>query len=295
MVVLALLSCISIMYIGCTEEGPAGPAGLDGNDGTNGINGTDGKDGLDGYGAVLVTDQAAYNAANGLRGGILYDNWTKSESGITGIPSEVTDNVEFFRCKACHAWDGLGTKGSYINRPGNAKRPNCANSDLRAYVGSHNIKETFNAIKNTGGRLKSISSYSDVMPDYGTLLSDNDVWDLVKYLFEESINVDLLYDYQTSGLYPTGTIVYSKIGQDGVEATGDSYYSTNCASCHGTDGKEKDLGGKTLGNFGRTKPNELWHKVKFGQLGSSMTGFGTSLQEMKDLYVALQDTVSYPD
>ena len=146
-----------------------------------------------------------------------------------------------------------------------------------------------------GGRLKSTSSYSDVMPDYSTFISDNDIWDLVKYLFEETVNVDLLYDYQTAGIYPSGTITYSSIGRDGVAATGDTYLSSNCTSCHGADGTTLDLGGRTLGKFGREKPNELWHKVKFGQLGSSMAGYNSTLQELKDLYTALQDTSKWPD
>jgi cytochrome c553 len=297
---------IGIMFTafltGCTKDGEVGPAGTAGTDGTNGINGTNGTNGIagtagtDGYGAVSAADQASYDAADGLRGGILYDKWTASEAAISDIPTEVTDNVEFFRCKACHGWDGLGNKASYINRAGKATRPNVASSELRAYVGNHNIKETFNAVKNMGGRQKSsLKSYSDVMPDYSTLIADSDIWDLVKYLFEEAINVDLLYDYQTLGIYPTGTITYSNIGQDGVAATGDAYLSANCTSCHGADGTTLDLGGKTLGKFGRVKPNELWHKVKFGQLGSTMTGFNSTVAELKDLYAALQDTTKWPD
>ncbi|MFY9152614.1 MAG: c-type cytochrome [Prolixibacteraceae bacterium] len=288
----------AIFVVGCTEEGPMGPAGADGTNGTNGTNGangTNGTNGIDGYGAVTVADQASYDAADGLRGGILYDNWTSTEAAISNIPTEVAAMPEFFRCKSCHAWDGLGAKASYINRAGTATRPNCASSDLRAYVGNHNIKETFNAVKHMGGRLKSASSYSDVMPDYSTLISDNDVWDLVKYLFEEAINVDLLYVYQTSGIYPTGTVTYSNIGRDGVAAAGDAYLSSKCASCHGADGTDIDLGGRSLGKFGRTKPNELWHKAKFGQLGSSMGAFDCSVQELKDLYSALQDKTKWPD
>lgn len=288
---------LAILAAGCTKEGEIGPAGPAGTNGANGTNGTNGTNGVDGYGAVTVADQASYDAADGPRGGILYDNWTSTEAGISNIPSEVTAKKDFYRCKACHAWDGLGNKASYINRAGNDNRPNCAtSSDLRAYVGSHNIKETFNAIKNMGGRTKSsLKSYSDVMPDYGTLISDTDVWDLVKYLFEEAVNVDLLYDYQTSGIYPTGTITYSNIGKDGVAATGQAYLTTNCTPCHGADGKALDLGGKSLGKFGREKPNELWHKAKFGQPGSSMAAFGSTIQELKDLYKALQDTANWPD
>jgi len=279
----------AITMTSCKKEGPAGPAGADG---TNGTNGTDGTDG---YGVITTADQAAYDAADGKRGGILYDNWTATESGITGIPVEVTAKPEFFRCKSCHAWDGLGNKASYINRPGNANRPNVSSSNLRMYAESYNIKQIFDAIKYKGGRQKDANtSYSDVMPDYSVLLSDADIWDLVKYLKVEAVNTDLLYDYTTSGIYPTGTVTYSNIGKDGVAADGDTYYTSHCASCHGADGKL--LPPVVIGNLGRTKPNEVWHKVKFGQLGSSMSGFTSiTLQELKNLYVALQDTLTYPN
>jgi len=286
--ILFIAILCTFFLAGCTEDGeigPSGPAGTDGADGTNGA---------DGYGALSVDDQVSYDVADGLRGGILYDNWTSTEAAISNIPSEVTAKKDFYRCKACHGWDGLGNKASYINRPGNANRPNVASSELRVYVGQHNIKETFNAVKNMGGR-STVNSYSDVMPDYSTLISDSDIWDLVKYFYEETVNVDLLYDYQTSGLYPTGTITYYNIGLEGVAATGDAYLSSNCISCHGADGTSIDLGGKTLGKFGRAKPNELWHKVKFGQLGSSMSGFNSTVQELQDLYAALQDTSKWPD
>ena len=292
---MATLAIAILFLTSCSpDDGAIGPMGPDGADGTNGTNGTNGTDG---YGALSANDQVSYDVADGFRGGILYDNWTSTEAAISNIPTDVTAKKDFYRCKACHGWDGLGNKASYINRAGNADRPNVASSELRAYVGKHSIKETFNAVKNLDGRKLATTktSYSDVMPDYSTLISDSDIWDLVKYLYEETVNVDLLYDYQTSGIYPTGTITYYNIGQDGVAATGDAYLSSNCISCHGADGTAIDLGGRTLGKFGREKPNELWHKVKFGQLGSSMVGFDSTLQELKDLYTALQDTSKWPD
>ena len=283
---ILLIIGVSLLNNSCTKEGPEGPAGANGTNGTNGS---------DGYGVVTQAQQTAYDNADGKRGGVLYDNWTATESGISGIPAGVTAKPEFFRCKSCHAWDGLGNKASYINRAGTASRPNVASSNLKMYVSSYNISQIFDAIKYSGGRLKAINtSYSDVMPDYSNLLSDTDIWDLVKYLKEEAVNTDLLYDYTTTGIYPAGTIVYSNIGKDGNATNGDTYYTNNCASCHGADGKST---ASIIGKLARTKPNEVWHKVKFGQLGSSMnSGFNSiTTQELKDLYLALQDTTKYPN
>jgi len=51
----------------------------------------------------------------------------------------------------------------------------------------------------------------------------------------------------------------------------------------------------TAGKFTRSKPYEVQHKVKFGQLGSMMKATNITLQEMKDLYKAMSDTQKFPD
>ncbi|MBI5326262.1 MAG: hypothetical protein HZB41_13490 [Ignavibacteriae bacterium] len=53
--------------------------------------------------------------------------------------------------------------------------------------------------------------------------------------------------------------------------------------------------GMTSGKFIRSKPNEVQHKVKFGQLGSIMIATPITLDEMKNLYKALADTVKFPN
>ena len=275
----------------------------DGADGLAGANGADGPAGPAGASGSLVTtaDQTAYDAANGVMGGKYYNQFYHADLGLGITDPNITGNGEFFRCKSCHGWDLLGNKGSYANRPGTPTRPNVASSDLRAFAAKENIRTVFDAVKHTGGRTKMANgnnkSLNDNHPDYGVILSDANIWDIVKFLKTEAMNTYNLYDITVTGIYPTATITYSNMGKDGLASSGDAYYTSNCAGCHGATGTTISLGGKTLGNFARGKNNELHHKVKYGQLGSSMSnGFGTITEaQMKDLYKALSDTLVYPN
>jgi len=60
-----------------------------------------------------------YAKAELVKGGIMYDKFWSTEAGFNQSDANIaTYNAsgDFFRCKQCHAWDGLGSEGSYINR-----------------------------------------------------------------------------------------------------------------------------------------------------------------------------------
>jgi len=133
------------------------------------------------------------------------------------------------------------------------------------------------------------------MPNYSQLLTDAEIWDLVKFLKNEVLDVTQLYDATYTGSYPSGQSTFSNIGKDGNAVNGKAYYDTRCSGCHGKAGKFIYMESMTLGKFLRSKPHESQHKVKFGQLGSSMSAFKTTLAEMKDLYKAVADTIAFPD
>lgn len=252
----------------------------------------------------------AYEAASVSKGGIMYDKFWATEAEFNQNHSAIATlnaKPDFFRCKQCHGWDLLGTNGAYISRGPKTTRPNISSVNLLNVAQNKTYKELFEAMKKTAGRRDisyDLSTYDpatnstegDKMPNYTQLLTDSQIWDIVKFLKEGVIPVAELYDFTISGTYPTGTIAYSNIGKNGNEAAGLTYYQNKCQACHGSDGKTLTLEGLSLGKFLRSKPNEVQHKIKFGQLGTSMTGqFTITNAQMKDLYKALANATTFPD
>lgn len=302
MSLLAIVVMAVITISSCTKEGPAGPAGADGTNGTNGTAGTNGTNGINGV-VIASADQAAYNAADANAGGLYYNKfWVSPTTGatLTTADTAVTNHADFFRCKACHGWDLLGSNGYYISRGPTATRPNVAPNNLNSFAETHNIKEIFDAVKHSGGRQKisNNKSLNSSMPDYGTLMSDAQVWDIVKYLKTARINTDLLYDLKTTGTYPTGSYSITNLGKNGDAAAGDAYWTAKCASCHAADGTSNNPApGETIGFLARNKTGEMNHLVKFGLPDQSM--FGGSFvhtitqTEMLNLNKALANTTKY--
>jgi len=259
----------------------------------------------------VVTD---YDKADAIAGGILYDKFWATEAKYdvtdTAKISHLNKYADFYRCKQCHAWDLMGNTGSYINRGPKTNRPNVAGSLLPSKAKS--AQQLFDAIK-TGSATRrttsaDLASYNpttnatvgDQMPNFSTLLTDAQIWDIVKFMKEGALDVTQLYDAAYTGTYPNGSAKYSNIGKDGNAASGTTFYSSNCVLCHGADGKLipnlDATAGMTAGKFVRTKPNEAQHKVKFGQLGAAMKSIPSiTLTNVKDLYKALADTVAFPN
>jgi mono/diheme cytochrome c family protein len=244
-------------------------------------------------------------------GGIMYDKFWSAEAQFDQNDPNINtfkNNADFFRCKQCHAWDGLGNAGSYIGRAPKTTRPNVAAFNLYEMVQEHSAQELFEAMKETAGRRDiayDLSQYDpntnntegDKMPNFSQILSDAQIWDIVKFLKEGIFDVSELYDGTYTGTYPTGSASYSNLGlATGDAVNGKVYYSANCAGCHGADGTRIPLDDKGVGGFTRSKAYEVQHKVKYGQLGSSMVGeFDITLDEMRDLYKALADITDFPD
>lgn len=251
----------------------------------------------------------AYRDANGLAGGAAYSQWWTVDAGGSGTQPTTTAGADYYRCKACHGWDGLGTAGSYANRTGKstgaASRPDVSAADLRAAAESKNYQDLYDLVANAGGR--AIDATENTHPDFATVLSEAQIWNIVKFMREEWIDPDLLYDLTIDGLpiYTDNnvnppvvvkpTLTYSNIGALGDEAAGKTLYATKCATCHGADGTTIVIEEMALGQFLRSKPNESWFKIKFGVPGKMPVGLVTETSDLQDLYRALANPVSFPN
>lgn len=245
-----------------------------------------------------------YTNANGILGGTAYSKWWVADAGGTD-DLNLTVSSDFARCKACHAWDGLGNAASYANRTGlstgKSTRPDVSPANLRSTVASTSASELYALVEHAWGR--PMDADSNEMPNYKPYLSANQIWNLVKFMKEEWVDPADLYDLVVSGppisSEGTPTLAYSNTGMNGNAANGNTLISTNCISCHGSNGKKiEDVDGKTgIGQFVRQKPNEAWFKIKFGEPGTGMNPgqFVTSTSDLKDLYKALINTTTYPD
>ena len=288
--VLAIFS-ITILFTNC--KGDIGPAGTDGTNGTNGA---------DGYGAVTAADQAAYDAADGMIGGRLYDSWLEQFelSEKTPVDTVFTNHEDFFRCNKCHGWDLIGSNGAYIGRAPNATRPAISDKNLYTYAQLHNIKEIFNAVKHAGGRTtkSAMISYNSSMPEYSLIMSDARIWQIVKFLKKESFNAFKLYDMAIYGYYPTGTVSLSNIGKDGDAVAGKATYTSDCAGCHGPSGRLIAIEGLySVGWMTRNKPYAVQNNSKFGHPKFLAAAPHSNYTEsvMKNLLKATANKTDFPD
>jgi len=247
---------------------------------------------------------AEYTNANGILGGAAYSQWWVTDAGGSG-GLNITVSSDFARCKACHAWDGLGNAASYANRTGlstgNSNRPDVSSVNIRSTTVATSASQLYMLIEHSWGR--PMDAASNEMPNYKLNMTSAQIWNLVKFMKEELINPAELYDLVVSGppITTSGspTLTYSNIGKDGNVTNGNALISTKCVTCHGSDGKLlPDVDGESgIGKFVRKKPNEAWFKIKFGEPGTGMNPgqLVTSTSDIKDIYKALINTSTYPD
>lgn len=265
-------------------------------------------------------DELAFENADGVNGGKMYDKAWASETDFVS-PSDANVNMDdisgysdFYRCKACHGWDQLGDKASYIDRGPKTSRPSVASGNLHAFISSSTIREIYDAIEGSSGREVDANLTSDgtngngdTHPNYGSILTDDQIWDIVKFLKDRAFDVTKLYDIVTEGVYPTGSRTFTNVGKDGDATAGTTFFADNCAICHGANGRDnngviisinQDIG-KSIGEFARKKPYELQHKAVYGNLGSSMMSTSAteaaSMTDIKNMLKALSDPVAFPD
>lgn len=211
------------------------------------------------------------------RGGQLYDTWWKV-SDVLDPNKPATDNpgyaltqgtktgADTWRCKECHGWDYKGRDGAY--GPGSSHYTGV--SGLMHASEQDEPEELFDVIKNGLSGMAMVS--------FADHLSDKDIWDLVKFIKEGIIDDSLYIDYSTKKPIGANT------------ANGQTLFSSVCAKCHGSDGKQINFGSPTdpeyVGTVANDNPWEFLHKVRFGQPGTQMPSAidnGWSIQDVVDV------------
>jgi mono/diheme cytochrome c family protein len=247
--------------------------------------------------------QAAYDAADGVRGARLYDH-ALNELGITGLAAN--DHSNYYRCKTCHGWDLLGNEGVAIGQIGSTTKPEPAPVNLMEVRANDDIEEIYEHIMSTDGPSFETfdSNLRNVMPAWGTILSEEDAWDLVKFIKETAHDVSEFYDMDIS----SGKAVFSNIGKGGSATAGRTVYNAKCSSCHGSDGTKINIycKGEYLGDMFRNDPHEIQHKAIWGMpydaehvaAGCADAGMMPAQditdQDIRDMMVMGQDTTAFP-
>ena len=226
-----------------------------------------------------------FNSADPVRGGLLYDLWW----AVNGAPAPTGTNPTYpvetnaevnppgrmgsqtWRCKECHGWDYLGNEGLYAF-------PNSHWTDIEGVLHEeHSPEELFDIIK---------FGIPGLMTDFEGMLSDEDIWDLVKFLKEGLIDDRDLVVYDTEGLI--------EIIEPVDLENGASLYNSTCAVCHGLDGEAM---GVSLHDLVLENPVEFIHKVRFGNPGTTMPSAinnGWSLDDVKDVLAYADEVLPNP-
>ena len=291
---------------GCTDAGAMSPTGITDQDIRNLMVMGQDEEAFPDY-HEGNTDQENYDAADGIRGARLYDH-VLNEKLVDG--DVMTSMPNFFRCKSCHGWDLKGRDGVLINKHSSDTYPVVADVDLIGDVRPNDgIREIYDAIANAGGRDPNSGTYDATMPDYSTMLTSVDIWDLVKFIKETGHQTDDFYTLTTTGTYPDGTKEFSDIGKNGDAAAGLATYNAKCSSCHGSDGSKINIycQGEWLGNMFRESPHEIQHKAIWGMPidrehiaggctdAGAMSPTGITDEDIRNLMVMGQDEDAFPD
>jgi mono/diheme cytochrome c family protein len=244
-------------------------------------------------------------------GAMAYDNWSKSDSGGSGMPAGEADN-DYIRCKACHGWDRMATEGGYVRRSRKDGRPNAGAGDsdttsrvISPFMGGHDpitaemishagtgraftegtgswvpLDATHSAANKTahaegytlGNQHPDLSTDGANAGD--TVLTPEQLSCLVEFLNFEDADASAYFSNITTSVKPA---LYT-IVDTADAAAGETFFGDNCAGCHGEDPSQEAApfalpdGGSILSYLdGDGKFSELAHKARWGIPDEPMT------------------------
>ncbi len=180
------------------------------------------------------------------RGGRLYDNWyvetdrrapeVRHAAYPSDGPKANEPNVNW-RCQECHGWDYKGKDGVYSEGP--------------HFTGIKGIQGMAGA-----DPAKIIALLKDETHGYRGRLEYRDFQDLANFVSKGQIDMDKFIDRAT-------------LVSNGDEGASESYFTTICAACHGTDGR-KIRTMLPLGRIARTNPWNALHHIMNGHPDEEM-------------------------
>jgi mono/diheme cytochrome c family protein len=189
--------------------------------------------------ATSAVAAPAADAASIVRGGRLYDNWSReAKERVPNQPNPAfkTQQVrvaaaDTWRCSECHGWDYKGKHGVVGIR---GRR----NADPAAIV----------------------AVLKDANHDYTELLRESDRADLANFVAYGQVDMQALVES-------------AKRAKSAAAFTG-KLFATVCASCHGFDGSnQREV--PPLGDGARHRPHEILHVILNGHPGGRMPALRT--------------------
>jgi thiosulfate dehydrogenase len=185
------------------------------------------------------------------RGGRLYDNWFNSQgldkpktthSAWPASNTKKKGNVTW-RCKSCHGWDYLGAAGKYA---------------------SGSYKTGIGGIMSAAGK---------GLDDIAAMIRGGPHGFTKEMIPEEQMGY--LAAFVSRGLDDMNKYIDPKSGEvKGDSGKGRPIYQTNCAACHGFDGRALNWGDDKepgfVGTEAQGNPWEVLHKIRNGHPGSEM-------------------------
>lgn len=214
---------------------------------------------------LMIINNNHYVQADMNRGGQLYDQWWKinGEPQPTGIYENYPQTGKqtgsnTWRCQTCHGWDYKGKEGVYET-----------GDNYTGIKGLYSVKD------------KSAAEIYEAILAKGLPLSDQDIWDLTKFIKEGQIDMNKYIIFSGA---------QSKAATGNIENGRTLYESTGkCIECHGADGNKNPE--VSVGAAARDNPWEILHKIRFGQPGTRMPAAvkaGLTVQEQIDILTYAQ-------
>jgi len=203
-------------------------------------------------------------------GGRLYDAWyselEKDKPGSThpSYPAKGKgEGASTWRCKECHGWDYQGKDGAYRKGSHFTGIKGIQNQDGKS------LRRITRLLRN-----KAHGYTKDMIPD-------RELDYLAQFISKGQKDF-------SNALNPDGTPKAADMNR------GKYLYGVICEKCHGMDGTYLNFGDKDdpefVGTVAIKNPQELLHKVRFGQPGTGMISYGEFFER-----VAMEDMMGDSD